>query len=144
MQEFGTVQEYRQAWDQLKHYKSVNAKELKAEAKKRQELEREELKLKDLEELIAKTRAKSNLKAKTAESEGKLLCNQCQASMFPDAEGFYEFESNFHFFLPYCRIDGYPKSAGFRVLEEVLWRNEFKASSAKLFFIFFPRKNWQK
>ena len=60
MQEFGTVQEYRQAWDQLKHYKSVNAKELKAEAKKRQELEREELKLKDLEELIAQTRAKSN------------------------------------------------------------------------------------
>ena len=49
MQEFGTVQEYRQAWDQLKHYKNVNAKELKAEAKKRQELEREELKLKDLE-----------------------------------------------------------------------------------------------
>ena len=97
MQEFGTVQEYRQAWDQLKHYKSVNAKELKAEAKKRQELEREELKLKDLEELIAQTRAKSNLKAKTAESEGKLLCNQCQASMFPDAEGFYEFESNFYF-----------------------------------------------
>ena len=121
MQEFGTVQEYRQAWDQLKHYKNVNAKELKAEAKKRQELEREELKLKDLEviffilfsrkncsffiiyilfffsqELIAQTRAKSNLKAKTAESEGKLLCNQCQASMFPDAEGFYEFESNFY------------------------------------------------
>merc|ERR1712079_144589 len=57
MQEFGTVQEYRQAWDQLKHYKNVNAKELK--------------------------------------SEGKLLCNQCQASMFPDAEGFYEFE-RFH------------------------------------------------
>lgn len=51
MQEFGTVQEYRQAWDQLKHYKNVNAKELKAEAKKRQELEREELKLKDLEVL---------------------------------------------------------------------------------------------
>ena len=48
-----------------------------------------------LQELIAQTRAKSNLKAKTAESEGKLLCNQCQASMFPDAEGFYEFESNF-------------------------------------------------
>ncbi len=55
-------------------------------------MEREELKLKDLEELIAQTRATTNLKAKVAESEGKMLCSQCQASMFPNAEGFYEFE----------------------------------------------------
>ena len=95
LQEFGNVEQYREAWEELKKYKVLCASELKAEAKKRQELEREELKLKDLEELIAQTKATANLKAKVAESEGRLMCTQCQTAMYPDAQsGYYEFEGN--------------------------------------------------
>jgi hypothetical protein len=37
-------------------------------------------------------RANANLKAKIAETEGRLLCTQCQTSMLPDDYGEYEFE----------------------------------------------------
>ena len=70
MQEFGTIQQYRESCEQLKKFKGSCASELKAETKKRQELEREEMKLKDLEKMIAHTRAMTDLKGKTAESEG--------------------------------------------------------------------------
>ncbi len=95
MQEFGDINRYREACEQLKTYKKLCASDLKVEAKKRKELEREEMRLKELEELRAQTRANANLKAKMAEAEGKLLCTQCQAAMYPNAEGFYEFEG-FH------------------------------------------------
>ena len=72
MQEFGTIQQYRESCEQLKKFKGSCASELKVETKKRQELEREEMKLKDLEKMIAHTRAMTDLKGKTAESEGKL------------------------------------------------------------------------
>jgi hypothetical protein len=65
---------------------------LRAEAKHRKELEKEEQKMKELEEFKAQTRANANLKAKIAETEGRLMCTQCQTSMFPDAYGDYEFE----------------------------------------------------
>ena len=38
LQEFGNVEQYREAWEELKKYKVLCASELKAEAKKRQEL----------------------------------------------------------------------------------------------------------
>ena len=43
----------------------------------------------------AQTRAQANIKAKIAESEGRLLCGNCQTSMFPNAQGVYEFEGFF-------------------------------------------------
>ena len=92
MQEFGDVSKYREATEQLKKYKSLNAAQIKLEAKKRKELAKEELRLKEIEELRAQTRAQANLKAKMAESEGRLLCTQCQVAMYPNAEGMYEFE----------------------------------------------------
>ena len=95
MQEFGDISQYREATEQIKIYKDLCSSDLKAEARKKKELEKEELRLKEIEELRAQTRANANLKAKLAESEGKLLCTQCQASMFPNAEGQYEFEG-FH------------------------------------------------
>ena len=73
MQEFGTIQQYRESCEQLKKFKGSCASELKVETKKRQELEREEMKLKDLEKMIAHTRAMTDLKGKTAESEGKVV-----------------------------------------------------------------------
>ena len=73
MQEFGDVSKYREATEQLKKYKSLNAAQIKLEAKKRKELAKEELRLKEIEELRAQTRAQANLKAKMAESEGRLL-----------------------------------------------------------------------
>ena len=85
MQEFGDISQYREATEQIKIYKELCSTDLKAEAKKKKELEKEELRLKEIEELRAQTRANANLKAKLAESEGKLLCTQCQASMFPKA-----------------------------------------------------------
>jgi len=92
MQEFGNIRQYRIVSAQLKKFKTLCTADLKEEAKKRKELEREELRLKEIEELRAQTKANANLKAKLAESEGKLLCNQCQTAMYPNAEGFYEFE----------------------------------------------------
>ena len=64
MQEFGDVAKYREATEQLKKYKSLNAAQIKLEAKKRKELAKEELRLKEIEELRAQTRAQANLKAK--------------------------------------------------------------------------------
>ena len=104
MQEFGDIHQYREALDQLKTYKRLCATDLKAEAKKRKELEREEMRLKELEELRAQTRAQANWKAKMAESEGKLLCTQCQVAMYPNAEGLYEFEG-FQVLLLYNKVD---------------------------------------
>ena len=37
-------------------------------------------------------RADANMKAELAAEEGRLLCTQCRTEMFPDEEGFYEFE----------------------------------------------------
>ena len=68
------------------------AVDLRAEAKRRKELEKEEHKMKELEEFKAQTRANANFKAKIAETEGRLMCTQCQTAMFPDAYGDYEFE----------------------------------------------------
>lgn len=92
MQEFGDIKRYRDACEQLKKYRRLCAVELKAESKKKKELELEEKKLKELEELKATTRAQANMKAKIAESEGRLLCGNCQTSMYPNAQGVYEFE----------------------------------------------------
>ena len=92
MQEFGDIRRYRDACEQLKRYRRLCAVELKAESKKKKELEQEEKKLKELEELKAQTRAQANMKAKIAESEGRLLCGNCQTSMYPNAQGEYEFE----------------------------------------------------
>ena len=92
MQEFGDIRRYRDACEQLKKYRRLCAVELKVESKKKKELEVEEKKLKELEELKAQTRAQANMKAKIAESEGRLLCGNCQASMYPNAQGVYEFE----------------------------------------------------
>ena len=64
MQEFGDVAKYREATEQLKKYKNLNAAQIKLEAKKRKELAKEELRLKEIEELRAQTRAQANLKAK--------------------------------------------------------------------------------
>jgi hypothetical protein len=92
MQEFGDTKRYRDACEQLKRFRRLCAVELKVEAKKKKELEQEEKKLKELEELKAQTRAQANMKAKIAESEGRLLCGNCQGSMYPNAQGVYEFE----------------------------------------------------
>ena len=92
MQEFGDIKRYRDACEQLKKFRRLCAVELKIEVKKKKELEQEEKKLKELEELKAQTRAQANMKAKIAESEGRLLCGNCQNSMYPNAQGVYEFE----------------------------------------------------
>ncbi len=92
LQEFGDIRRYRDACEQLKTYRKLCAADLRAEAKHRKELEKEEQKMKELEEFKAQTRANANLKAKIAETEGRLMCTQCQTSMFPDAYGDYEFE----------------------------------------------------
>ena len=92
MQEFGDVKNYRDACDQIRQYKHLCAVDLKIEAKRKRELEREEQKLQELETIKAQVRAETNMKAKIAEAEGRLICTNCQASMFPDAEGTYEFE----------------------------------------------------
>lgn len=92
MQEFGDVDKYREARDQIAEYKKVCAEELKAEARKKEELEEQEEKLKELESLKAQVRADANAKAKIAEMEGRLLCTHCQSAMYPDAGGNYEFE----------------------------------------------------
>jgi len=88
-QEFGNIRQFREVSVQLKSFKALCAVELREEAKQRKLLEREEMRLKEIEELRAQTKANANLKAKMAEAEGKLLCNQCQTAMFPNAEGFF-------------------------------------------------------
>ena len=40
----------------------------------------------------SQVRADANMKAELAAEEGRLLCTQCRTEMFPDEEGFYEFE----------------------------------------------------
>jgi len=48
-------------------------------------LEEEEKRMEELEEFQSRVKAEANLKAKIAEAEGKLICNQCQGE-----EGAYE------------------------------------------------------
>ncbi len=95
MQEFGGVARYRDAHEQIKSFRLLCTVDLKVEAKRKRELEKEEQKLKELEAIKARVRAEANMKAKVAEQEGRLMCTSCQATMFPDAEGNYEFESGF-------------------------------------------------
>ncbi len=92
MQEFGSIKELRDARDQIRSLRLVCAVDIKAEAKRKKELEREEKRMKELEALKAQVRAEVNMKAKLAESEGRLMCTNCQTAMYPDAEGVYEFE----------------------------------------------------
>merc|ERR1740128_1040962 len=93
MQEFGDVARYRDAWDQLKAFRSLCSADLKVEAKRKKELEAEEARLKELEEMRSQAKAEANMKAKIAESEGRLLCSKCQADMLPNKDGVYEFEN---------------------------------------------------
>ena len=92
MQEFGDIRRYRDACEQLKVYRKLCASDLRLEAKRKKDLEKEEQKMKELEEFKAQMKANANLKAKIAETEGRLLCTQCQTAMLPDADGEYEFE----------------------------------------------------
>jgi len=93
MQEFGDVARYRDAWDQLKAFRSLCSADLKVEAKRKKELEAEEARLKELEEMRSQAKAEANMKAKIAESEGRLLCSKCQGDMLPNKDGVYEFEN---------------------------------------------------
>ena len=93
MQEFGDVGRYRDAWDQLKKFRHICSSDLKSEAKRKAELEEDEKRLVELEELKAQAKAEVNLKAKIAESEGRLMCGKCQAEMLPNSNGVYEFEN---------------------------------------------------
>lgn len=93
MQEFGDVARYRDAWDQLKVFRSLCSADLKVEAKRKKELEAEEARLKELEEMRSQAKAEANMKAKIAESEGRLLCSKCQGDMLPNKDGVYEFEN---------------------------------------------------
>jgi hypothetical protein len=92
MQEFGDVGRYRDAWDQLKMFRHLCSADLKVEARRKKELEDEEEKLQKLEEMRAHATADANLKAKIAESEGRLLCSGCQGEMLPGQDGVYDFE----------------------------------------------------
>ena len=92
MQEFGDIRRYRDACEQLKTFRKLCSADLRDEAKKKKEFEKEEQKMKELEEFKLQMKANANMKAKIAETEGRLLCTQCQASMLPDAYGEYEFE----------------------------------------------------
>ena len=56
-------------------------------------MEKEAAELRELEALRAQVRADANMKAKLAESEGRLLCTSCQSEMLPDEQGNYEFET---------------------------------------------------
>ena len=84
---------YRDAWDQLKGFRHLCSADLKVEARRRKELEAEEARLKELEEMRSQARAEANMKAKIAESEGRLLCSKCQGDMLPNKDGVYEFEN---------------------------------------------------
>merc|ERR1719495_1433867 len=92
MQEFGDVGRYRDAWDQLKKFRHLCSADLKIEAKRKAELEEEEKRMLKLEEQRAQAKAEANMKAKIAESEGRLLCSSCQAEMLPNEHGVYDFE----------------------------------------------------
>ena len=92
MQEFGDVGRYRDAWDQLKMFRSLCSSDLKLDARRKKELDEEEDRLQKIEETRAHAKAEANMKAKLAESEGRLLCSHCQAEMLPNQEGVYEFE----------------------------------------------------
>ena len=93
VQEFGDVGRYRDAWDQLKKFRHLCSADLKVEAKRKAELEEEEKRLQDLEEMRAQGKAEANMKAKIAESEGRLMCSKCQTEMLPNSDGVYEFEN---------------------------------------------------
>merc|ERR1719430_357063 len=93
MQEFGDVGRYRDAWDQLKKFRHLCSADLKVEAKRKAELEEEEKRLQNLEEMRAQAKAEANMKAKIAESEGRLMCSRCQSEMLPNSDGVYEFEN---------------------------------------------------
>ena len=91
MQEFGDVAKYREATEQLKKYKSLNAAQIKLEAKKRKELAKEELRLKEIEELRAQTRAQANLKAKRQVFHFKIYWAFSNSLFFSKEDhGFYE------------------------------------------------------
>jgi hypothetical protein len=92
MQEFGNAAKYRDACEQLREFKRICSADLKVEARRKKELEAEEGHLKELETLKAQSRADASMKAELAAEEGRLLCTQCQVEMYPDEEGFYEFE----------------------------------------------------
>ena len=81
MQEFGDVGRYRDAWDQLKKFRHLCSADLKLEARRRAELEEEEKRLQGLEEMRAQAKAEANMKAKIAESEGRLMCSKCQSEI---------------------------------------------------------------
>merc|ERR1719244_1958526 len=68
MQQFGDVGRYRDALDQLKKFRRICSADLKLEARRKAELE----------EMRAQAKAEVNMKAKIAESEGRLLCSHCQ------------------------------------------------------------------
>ena len=92
MQEFGDVGRYRDAWDQLKAFRHLCSSDLKVEARRKKELDEEEERMLKLEEQRAHATAEANMKAKIAESEGRLLCSSCQAEMLPNEHGVYDFE----------------------------------------------------
>ena len=92
MQEFGDVGRYRDAWDQLKAFRHLCSSDLKIEARRKKELDEEEERMQKLEEQRAQATAEANMKAKIAESEGRLLCSSCQAEMLPNEHGVYDFE----------------------------------------------------
>ena len=92
MQEFGDVGRYRDAWDQLKMFRHLCSADLKVDARRKKELEEQEEKLARLDELRAHATAEANLKAKVAESEGRLLCSGCQGELRPGEDGVYDFE----------------------------------------------------
>jgi len=93
MQEFGEVGRYRDAWDQLKMFRHLCSADLKVEARRRKELEQDEIRMKELEEMKSVAKAEANMKAKIAESEGRLMCSKCQGDMVPNKDGVYEFEN---------------------------------------------------
>ena len=93
MQEFGDDGRYRDAWDQLKKFRHLCSADLKVEAKRKAELEEEKKRLQNLEEKRAQAKAEANIKAKIAESEGRLMCSRCQGEMLPNCDGVYEFEN---------------------------------------------------
>ena len=81
MQEFGDVGRYRDDWDQLKKLRHLCSADFKVEARRRAELEEEEMRLQGLEKMRAQAKAEANMKAKIAESEGRLMCSKCQSEI---------------------------------------------------------------
>ena len=56
MQEFGNIEKYREAAEQLREFKRLCADDIKAEARRRKELEEQEEHFKELEQLKAQVR----------------------------------------------------------------------------------------